>query len=323
MQVDESREKQKIFMALCMVSVVCAHTQVSAKLDIKMFYEVERFLGNVGCVGVAGFFIISGYTFFINKRKGIDFWKRKTVSLIIPWLFWSVAYGILSCIIQGERKSAISIITGWAGSYYIYTLIILYLLFKAFRNNYIRVCIGCISLGMTIAYSIRVFKWRVSPYFSLFPWTYWFVLGLFWEQLSKFLESWEKEKRYCLFIILTTCFSNILAMGNGINYFSICYIPYAIINLMFLHMISCKLFRLKFCRIYMCMIGDQTLWIMFTNFYVTVLFAKCLLYMRNGMALLLAPILTIILLVYLTSILKSMERKIRAMKQFNMVIGIR
>ncbi len=143
---DSAKAKQNIFMALCIISVVCAHTQISEN-NIVLLFEVEQFLSNIGCIGVAGFFILSGYTFSISKRNGADFWKRKTITLIIPWLFWSAFYGVL-LFIRGSGKyiSLFNIITSWAGSYYIYTLIALYIIFKIICNNKIRIVVGVLSV---------------------------------------------------------------------------------------------------------------------------------------------------------------------------------
>lgn len=45
-----SKDRQKIFMALCIISVVCAHTHVSNGEGIVLFNEIDKFLGNIGCI---------------------------------------------------------------------------------------------------------------------------------------------------------------------------------------------------------------------------------------------------------------------------------
>mgnify|MGYP005788091631 FL=1 len=238
---DLAKAKQNIFMALCIISVVCAHTQISDN-HIVLFYEVEQFLSNIGCIGVAGFFILSGYTFSISKRNGADFWKRKTITLIVPWLFWSAFYGLLLFIKDGGKHiSLVNIVTGWAGSYYIYTLIALYIIFKIIKNNRIRIGVGVLSVCMNLAYCAHIWEWNGNPYYSLFPWIYWFVLGFFYEKILSILEKWEERRVYNILVIVAVCLTNILAMGKDVNYFSIYYIPYAIVNLMFLRCLSNKL----------------------------------------------------------------------------------
>lgn len=184
---------------------------------------------------------------------------------------------------------------------------------------------GVLSVCMNLSYSAHIWEFDGDPYYSLFPWICWFVLGFFYENILRVLGKWEERRVYGILVIVATCLTNILIMEKGVNYFSVYYIPFAIVNLIFLHYLSNKLFLFKRLQNILNAIGTQTLWIMFTNFYVTILCAKLLIQLDNGLFILGAPILTVVLLTGFALFLKYFEKKcnLKAVSIINQIIGIR
>lgn len=317
-----SKEQQKNFMALCIISVVCAHTHVTNGESIVLFNEMDRFLGNIGCVGVCGFFVLSGYTFSLDKRHTADFWKHKCNVLIIPWLCWSFIYYIVNYILHGRAFSLINIITGWAGSYYIYSLILLYVIFGVIRKTSYRIYISLISILITEVYCFYKPSW-INPYFSLFPWLHWFAIGILLDRVVRWIDILTGARFYSRFGVALTLLANFLLMKPGLNYFSMYYMVVEVFNLVLIYWISSRLSNTGCIKTICSKIGGQTLWIMFTNFYVTIIFEKFLLLFKNGVLILFAPIMTVFFLVFLADVFKNIENRHKLPISISKVLGIR
>lgn len=279
-------------------------------------------MGLPRCIGVCGFFVLSGYTFFLNKRNTVDFWKRKFDVLIIPWLCWSIIYYIMNFILHKRKLSIINIITGWAGSYYIYSLVLLYIIFSVIQKSSYRIYISLASTLITEVYCLYKPNW-INPYFSLFPWIHWFVIGLFLDHVIGWIDILIDNKFYIRFGVILTLLANIMLLKSDLNYFSIYYIGVEIFNLIFIYWISSCLSNTDRIKTVLSKIGSQTLWIMFTNFYITIIFEKLLLLFKNGALILFVPIMTVFSLTFLADIFKNVEEQCKLPFSLSRVLGVR
>lgn len=77
--------------AFCILSVVCAHMPIGT--DGPLGQAVALF----ATVGVVGFFVVAGYL-LDDTSEWRRFWRKKVVSLVVPWLFCSTLTFLVSSL---------------------------------------------------------------------------------------------------------------------------------------------------------------------------------------------------------------------------------
>lgn len=117
---------------LAIFCVVCAHaTPLSSEAAGSSIFAAQL-LDYLGTMGVPVLFMVSGYLFAKNTRSFGQFWRRKLVTIVVPWLFCETILWFYVVL----RKGGISI-TAWLlfilgyqhTTYYLTVLMILYLVF--------------------------------------------------------------------------------------------------------------------------------------------------------------------------------------------------
>ena len=131
-----------ILRVILMISVIAAHTvDFIANPIIHMLWK------NFTCFGVVGFFIISGY--FYKRKKGdtISFWKKKTNSIIVPWIFCSlITYTVLhikNWNFIGYIRWAFGVGTWY---YYVTILIVCMIIFKFVNRNFLLITVIALNV---------------------------------------------------------------------------------------------------------------------------------------------------------------------------------
>ena len=280
-----------IFKFLCILSVISAHSQISLGYNDTLFALFEKVLSSFGCLGVAGFFILSGYFFSHNKRKFKEFWKRKVKQLLVPWIVWGGINNILSVIVSNKNISPYNILFGWVGAYYIVNLLIFYLIFWKLKNKKILKICFILSILSQILYAVFKSKMNLNAYFVFPIWANWFILGLLLkDKINYIIYFTKKYKNILLFVLIITI---IIGTLINIDYWCIYFILVALSGLLGLCGLAHYLQKTNLLKKQIIDIGKNTMLIMFNNFYITVLISKILMLTKITILILLAPILTI------------------------------
>lgn len=165
-------------------SVITAH--VCNVVDIIFLKKLISYFWKLfGTVGVIGFFILGG--FFYKRKDGDDkeFWKRKSVSIIIPWLVCSFLNYVIKCI--ADKRINIGEYLKWTIGYeslYYYVTIFLFFLF-IFKYFYkcdlaLYVCVG-ITIASLALYTFHIdylFFIQGSKYLNPLNWIGYFASGI-------------------------------------------------------------------------------------------------------------------------------------------------
>lgn len=228
-----------ILRAIFMVSVIAAHTVHLIENPVISFIW-KKFT----CFGVVGFFITSGY--FYKRKKGdtISFWKKKFVSIIVPWIFCSFITYLISNIHNWTLVGYIKWFLG-SGTWYYYITILLtcMIIFKVANRKYlliIAIALNCISLllGQTNLDILNIFA---TPYLNVFNWMGFFALGIL---LQDKLYISTKTFIVCLIGYLLTCVC--IHFYNLTGYFNIFSAINSVCLVTIFYKISGKLIKMKF-----------------------------------------------------------------------------
>lgn len=186
-----SRKKRNnyiyILKALAIFSVICAHSTPLAVDSSKCNVISSKVLDYLGTFGVPIFFCISGYLFAGNTRTWGDFWKRKVITLFLPWVCCETLLWLYVVL----RKGGISIVA-WLlfflgyhhTTYYLTILVLFYVIYWKIRK------LGVIwTLNVVSIISMLETGWNVgvfhqlnvilnSYYLNPFNWMLFFGIGL-------------------------------------------------------------------------------------------------------------------------------------------------
>ena len=72
--------------AFAILSVICAHTANVSKSDSFSNMIAGNILQSFGSIGVVIFFIISGFLFAGSNYSVIEFFKRRLITILLPWM---------------------------------------------------------------------------------------------------------------------------------------------------------------------------------------------------------------------------------------------
>jgi fucose 4-O-acetylase-like acetyltransferase len=138
-------------------------------------------------IGVVIFFSVSGFFYYNNKSTFVEFWKKRIVSLILPWLIIATMTFILKTILGGIDNFIVDYLK-WVfgvGSwyYYISVLLVFYLIFRFVKKNdfllYLCLILNVISIALE-TYNINVLTKFIfqTPYLNLFNHIGYFAFGI-------------------------------------------------------------------------------------------------------------------------------------------------
>lgn len=211
----EERSKQiYVLKAFAILSVVCAHMKLTISQG-DVGWISNKIISVYAILGVAAFFICSG--FFYSRKRGdsIEFWKKKLHTLVIPWVLWSILTFLLGILLTHQSFSVIELFKWSIGVqswyYFVTVLLMLFVIFKLFQKKYligILIALSLVSNVLTILGIWRASEW-MTPYLNPLNWVLFFALGILWRTYEyKISEIIHKNMCVCvgggflIFIIL-------------------------------------------------------------------------------------------------------------------------
>jgi len=239
--MDTNKERKLIYLlkAFAIFSVVCAHTAVEPENCSFVVRLIVKLLSYTGTLGVPLFFIISAFLFAKNKHSFTVFWKIKSKTIILPWVFCETIVWLYVVL----RKGGISLVA-WLkfllginhSTYYLTILLILYFMFWWIKksNVGVTVCIlfSAVMLitggwGNTIAMKLN--QWTITPYMNLLNWMIYFASGILLQKTEKIKDLFYLSKKVFLASSLGLSFMMVIHFLYNIpwSYFS----QYALINI--------------------------------------------------------------------------------------------
>lgn len=145
----------------------------------------------LGVIGVPIFFILSGFLFKrSDKTSCSQFWRKKSQSIMIPWLICGIVTFLFS-VLLGAEISVINVVKWILGVhtwyYYLPMLFACYLLFSIFHSTawlFVSVGISCISLTIT---QLRIWKmpFPITDYLNVLNWMGFFAIGIIFRRFYR------------------------------------------------------------------------------------------------------------------------------------------
>lgn len=193
----------KVFATISIVAAHSGYLSTNANVFNNMFSWI---LSQIGSIGVGIFFIISGYLFGKKRYTIKGFFKRKVVTIILPWVFT----GTFVYFYVALRKGGISI-SAWMGfivgtSYHLYFLTVLmlfYILFFVIKDNrwFINcfIVVGVVSILLTANGNLGI----LNPYLNIFNFIAYFSVGFLFAKKNCFASFalMCSRKKYIFLII--------------------------------------------------------------------------------------------------------------------------
>lgn len=231
---NEERNLIAKMRAIGCLLVIGAHCSSVPSEACFMLNIIQTIMMSVCMVGVWFFFLLSGYLFYGNKRSFGDFWRRKLITIIIPWCFT----GALVYLYVMVRKGGFSI-AGMAafilgiGSYlwYMLALTALFLIAWILRpTKHVGVCLLVIGLSLIVILPPRFLENDAWWYPVNGGWALCFAVGYTIREhdlLTVLIRYSEK-----FFIpILAFVFVALILIGKfgRVYYWSDAYVPFCVV----------------------------------------------------------------------------------------------
>lgn len=227
--MDKSERSKQIYVlkAFAIFSVVCAHMTLTLEQGSNGLLS-NRIIGVYGTIGVAAFFICSGYYYHRQKRDFIAFWENKCLKIIIPWILCSILTYILNILLQGTSWNLIGQLKWTMGYltwyYFVPVLLFQYIWFKISQNNtmlFISVILSIISNILTISKIWWVTDY-ITPYMNPFNWMLFFALGILWKRTEQKYNTLTQSKLFPFLcsLIFVGCFAIGVLDGSEISYWN-------------------------------------------------------------------------------------------------------
>ncbi|ETT41438.1 hypothetical protein C162_26190 [Paenibacillus sp. FSL R7-269] len=177
----EERNYIYILKALALVSIVSAHS-VGFTSTASRFNQLSSWLlGQIGSIGVGVFFLVSGFLFYRNSRTIGNFFRKKFITIVVPWVITGTAVYLLLVIRNNEQS-----LSGWFnfllgnGSYlyYLTILFVFYLIFFYTARIQVFVASTIILSCLSIVFTAAGYLEGINPYLNPLNFICYFSVGL-------------------------------------------------------------------------------------------------------------------------------------------------
>ena len=211
------RQSDSLFVAkaFAILSVICAHMSFTNE-----YFFADTVRNCLGQIGVAIFFVISGFFYKRTAGDTKNFWAKKAKTALLPWVVLSSAAFVLSAILSGSLcgfpLSFIKYVLG-IGSLYWYMSIsfILFATFKFVTKKWqLMTCviISIVSVYLT-TFEIIPHNEYFNQYINPLNWIGFFALGILLRQ-ENLLEKIISIKVFA-FSLVGLVISIVIAVLSG------------------------------------------------------------------------------------------------------------
>lgn len=131
--------------AIAIFCVVCAHSMVVLDSFSQVTKYCNKFMMMFAPMGVAIFFAVSGFLFFITKTEDKSFKvfiQRKLKTICLPWIVSATLIFVYEAVRKGGNVSSyLKSVVGYGSSFWFLTvLVILYLVYFVINNSKFAYC---------------------------------------------------------------------------------------------------------------------------------------------------------------------------------------
>jgi fucose 4-O-acetylase-like acetyltransferase len=195
------------------------------------FPVAECIRNSLGQIGVAVFFILSGFFYKRSKGDTVSFWKKKVKGIIVPWIIFSVLSFAFSLILNRDFTDLPVRLFKWVfgiGTWFWYVpmLLILYALFKFVKSDvllYVALAVTAVSVMLTAFGFVKQTEY-FSQYTNLLDWIGFFALGILLRKNNLLDKLTGVLPFICGLAVLSVSVSFAVLLNQNkayVNYFSI------------------------------------------------------------------------------------------------------
>lgn len=205
--------------AFAILSVVCAHVGFTNE-----YFIADTIRNCLGQIGVAVFFVISGFFYKRTKGDTKKYWSKKIKTVFLPWIIFAIGTFVLSVILNrsldGFPLSFIKYFLG-IGSLYWYMSIscVMFAIFKHITKRWqliLCIIISVVSVYLTVYHVIPQYQY-FNQYINLFNWIGFFALGILIRK-ENLLEELINTKSFIISLIIVVASIGVAVLrGNEVK----------------------------------------------------------------------------------------------------------
>ena len=205
--------------AFAILSVVCAHMGFTNE-----YFVADTIRNCLGQIGVAVFFVISGFFYKRTEGDTKKYWSKKIKTFFVPWFLFATGVFALSVVLsrslEGFPLSYVKYFLG-IGSLYWYMLIscVMFAIFKYITKKWhlvLCIVISIISVYLT-AYQVIPQLQYFNQYINLFNWVGFFALGILLRK-ENLLEKLINTKAFVIsLVVLVASIGVAVLRGNEVK----------------------------------------------------------------------------------------------------------
>lgn len=316
----KEKDKEYIYLikGLAIFCVVCAHSSSISDNAGGVTHIISELLNYLGTMGVPVLFCISGYLFARNKKSWSVFWRRKLVTIIVPWIFCETLLWLYVVV----RKGGMSL-DGWgkfligykSSTYYLTILMIFYVIFWGLKSEILMYSLTILSIISIICtgwgFGIDIINvWTGTFYLNPLNWAVFFLVGMILSKKEIVFENCNKIIKYTplLFAASLVYFCGHMLMGETIYYFSRFALIAHIINSLLIAGIAGFLLRSD-CRTVGILLGKYSFTIYLLHQFLAGVVVAISNYLGNVIVIAMRPVIILIVLAFAIKFLRWINEK--------------
>ena len=232
----QSKRSQFIYAVkgFAILSVICAHTSNVSKVSSMENIVAGNVLSSLGSIGVAVFFIVSGFLFANNNYPFLSFFKKKIATILIPWV---VTGTVVYCYVAIRKNgfSAIDWLNFISGNksylYFLTVLMSCYLIAFYINKKPVKLTLVMILSIVSILLTTSKVITQINAYMNPLNWFFYFGLGYLLFNFDKLQSFTAFAKRtiflwVAIFLVLLLVFS----INGSIGYWTNEYLVFELIS---------------------------------------------------------------------------------------------
>ena len=232
---DEERDVIAKMRTIGCLLVIGAHCSAIPSNASSLIGIIQPVAGSVCMVGVWFFFLLSGYLFYGNMRSFGDFWRRKLITIIIPWCFTgALVYSYVVIRKGGFSIAGMAAFILGIGSYlwYMLALTALFLIAWILRpTRHVGACLLVIGLSLIVICPPRFWENDAWWYPVNGGWALCFAVGYAVREHDLLTVLIRYAEKFFIPILAFVCVALILIgkFGRVVYYWSDAYVPFCVV----------------------------------------------------------------------------------------------